>query len=250
MKKFVLIPEAKHRQMMTIDKRDVLQSIKQPEQREMLKRYQLAQNILHDPEPSHNDVKMDKYNELMHDFSMLHDLNSTVRPSKTHQQQPVVENQEDRKNDVSNDDIDANLVDVLPNNQQINAKKLLRLLRSQGSDLVSWKSNGDVSIHGQILPGTNIADLVSDIVRSTPSKIRSPQRALFLNTLAEASIPETLVKNKAALEQYRMLKKSKGDFTNEVSLPMVNQEQFLPTTWKRKKQETIDEDPIDWTAPM
>ena len=51
MKKFVLIPEAKHRQMMTIDKRDVLQSIKQPEQREMLKRYQLAQNILHDPEP-------------------------------------------------------------------------------------------------------------------------------------------------------------------------------------------------------
>ena len=80
---------------------------------------------------------------------------------------------------MSNDDIDANLVDVLPNNQQINAKKLLRLLRSQGSDLVSWKSNGDVSIHGQILPGTNIADLVSDIVRSTPSKIRSPQLALF-----------------------------------------------------------------------
>ena len=45
MKKFVLIPETKHRQMMKIDTRDVLQSIKQPEQREMLKRYQLAQNI-------------------------------------------------------------------------------------------------------------------------------------------------------------------------------------------------------------
>ena len=46
-----------------------------------------------------------------------------------------------------------------------------------------------------------------------------------------------------------MLKKSKGDFANEVSLPMVNQEQFLPTTRKRKKQPN-DEDPIDWTAPM
>ena len=42
----------------------------------------------------------------------------------------------------------------------------------------------------------------------------------------------------------------KCDFTNEVSLPMVNQEQLLPTTRKRKKQQTIDEDPIDWTAPM
>ena len=76
--------------MMTIDKRDVLQSIKQPEQREMLKRYQLAQNILHDPEHSHDDVKMDKYNkimhdfnEIMHDFSMPHNLKSTVRSLKT-----------------------------------------------------------------------------------------------------------------------------------------------------------------------
>ena len=48
-----------------------------------------------------------------------------------------MEKQEDEKNDVSNDDIDSNLVDVLPNSQQINAKKLLRLLRSQGSDLLS-----------------------------------------------------------------------------------------------------------------
>ena len=95
MKKFALIPEAKHGQMVTIDKRDVLQSIKQLKQREMLKRYQLAQNILHDPEHSHNDAKMDKYNEMMHDLSMLRDLNSTVRPSRTQQQQPAVEKQED-----------------------------------------------------------------------------------------------------------------------------------------------------------
>ena len=54
--------------MMTIDKRDVLQSIKQPEQRKILKRYQLAQIILQDPEHSHGDVKMNKYNEMMHDF--------------------------------------------------------------------------------------------------------------------------------------------------------------------------------------
>ena len=55
MKKFILVPEAKHRQMMKIDSRDVLQSIKQPEQREMLKRY-LAQNILHDNQRSNDDT--------------------------------------------------------------------------------------------------------------------------------------------------------------------------------------------------
>ena len=55
----------------------------------------------------------------------------------------------------------------------------------------------------------------------------------FFNTLSGANMPkkflgmpETFIKNKTALEQYRMLKKSKGDFTIEVSLQMVNQEHF------------------------
>ena len=73
MKKFVLLPEAKHRQMMKIDTRDVLQSIKQPEQREMLKRYELAQNILHDNQRLNDDTKMNEYRELMQDFSTLRD---------------------------------------------------------------------------------------------------------------------------------------------------------------------------------
>ena len=61
-KKFILIPEAKHRQMMasmssaaTASKnRDVLQSIQKPEQREMLKRYHLTQKIMEDARRSSN----------------------------------------------------------------------------------------------------------------------------------------------------------------------------------------------------
>ena len=41
---------------MKIDTHDVLQSIKQPEQREMLKRYQLAQNILQDNQRGNDDT--------------------------------------------------------------------------------------------------------------------------------------------------------------------------------------------------
>ena len=53
---------------MKIDTHDVLQSIKQPEQREMLKRYELAQNILHDNQRFNYDTKMNEYRELMQDF--------------------------------------------------------------------------------------------------------------------------------------------------------------------------------------
>ena len=47
-------------------KLDVLQSIKQPEQCEMLKRYNLAKDILKDP-----NVNMDEYQEAIGDFSVL-----------------------------------------------------------------------------------------------------------------------------------------------------------------------------------
>ena len=64
--KYMLVPESIYQQKMKIDTRDLMQSIKQPEQREMIQRYSLAQNILHGP-----NTDMDRYQEAMQDFSVL-----------------------------------------------------------------------------------------------------------------------------------------------------------------------------------
>ena len=74
--------------MMKIDTRDVLQSIKQAEQREMLKRYQLAQNILHYDQRINDDTKMNEYREMMQDFSMLCDQQGSVQEAR----QPIIKN--------------------------------------------------------------------------------------------------------------------------------------------------------------
>ena len=86
MKKFVLLPEEKHRQAVEAmnasktlteanNSRDVLQSIQKPEQREMLKRYRVAQNTLHDlgGDRVEDEQKMNEYREAMQDFSLLRD---------------------------------------------------------------------------------------------------------------------------------------------------------------------------------
>ena len=242
MKKFVLVPEAKHRQMMKIDSRDVLQSIKQPEQREMLKRYQLAHNILNDHQRLDDDTKMNEYREMMQDFSVLRDRQGHVQQA----QQPTVKNQqvqEDREK--KDDDIDAAVVDALPNSQKVNAKKLIRLLRSH--DVVSWTPQGDVSIRGQRLRGVNIVDLVGDVVRTTPSKSMPPQREQFLNALAQANVPETLVKNRMALEHYRAIKND-GAYQDNLEASTLDQDDVIPTT--RKRTQTTEEDVIDWNAPL
>ena len=120
-------------------------------------------------------------------------------------QQPTIKNQQvDEDREKKDDDIDSDVVDALPNNQKVNAKKLIRLLRSH--DIVSWTPQGDVSIRGKRLRGVNIVDLVGDVVRTTPSRSMPPQREQFLNALTEANVPETLVKNRMALEHYRAIK--------------------------------------------
>ena len=201
---YILAPKSVYQQKMKIDTADVLQSIKQPEQREMIKRYSLAQNMLRDP-----NVDMNEYREAIQDFSLLKDRQ--IRASLP--QPPPVKKQ--RENDE--DDIDESVIDTLPENQQVSAKKIMRVLRSHGNDLVSWTADGDVSIQGEPLKRVNFTDLLSGVVRSRPSKNIPPPYEKFLKALAEANIPESIIKNKTALNQYRAIKRDNEVFNNEVS---------------------------------
>ena len=63
--------------------------------------------------------------------------------------------------------------------------------------------------------GTNLVDLVNDVLQSSRSSIMSmPQRENFLTALADANVPEALIKNKTALKLYREIK---SDYDNDDS---------------------------------
>ena len=94
-------------------------------------------------------------------------------------------------------------VSLLPVKAQNNAKKLMKYLRDRSN--VTWKRGGEVSIDGVPLRGANITDLVSDVVHGTKLYSSSNLKP-FLNAMVKANIPETLVKNKTALENYRAIK--------------------------------------------
>ena len=185
--KYMLVPESLYQQKMKIDTRDLLQSIKQPEQREMIKRYSIAQNILQGP-----NTDMDRYEEAMQDFSVLKDR--VIGRQIT--EPPVAKKQ--RENDE--DDIDESAIDTLPKNQQVSAKKIMRVLHSHGGDFVSWTAD---NIYDEPLQRVNFTGLLSGVVLSRPLKNISPPYEKFLIALAEANIPESVIKNKMALNQYR-----------------------------------------------
>lgn len=157
----------------------------------MLKRYNLAQNVLRNA--PRTDASMAEYREAMDDFALLRDQVGRVTTS------PKCESMNDTK-DVLND-----AVNLLPASQKANAQKLMNMLRSH-DDVISWSPNGEVSIRGKRVPGTNVVDLVGDVLRPSTSKTIAPQREQFLSALADVNIPETVIKNKGALERYREIK--------------------------------------------
>ena len=218
MKKFVIIPEEKHRASMNAvqeSNREILQSIQQPVQREMLRRYQTAQGILRD-DSKQVDRKMNEYQEAMNEFALLRDR---VGQSQHFKQPKMVKKEYNsdtaRGNDDKeikpdealkkddDDDVDMESVSLLPVKAQNNAKKLMKYLRDRSN--VTWKRGGEVSIDGVPLRGANITDLVSDVVHGTKLYSSSNLKP-FLNAMVKANIPETLVKNKTALENYRAIK--------------------------------------------
>ena len=66
--------------------------------------------------------------------------------------------------EVDEDKINESVIDTLPEYQQVNAKKIMRVLRSHCGDLMSRPADGDVSIHGKPLRRVNVTNLLSRVV--------------------------------------------------------------------------------------
>ena len=85
-----------------------MQSIKHPEQREMIRRYRIAQNMLQG-----SNVNMNEYDEAFQDFSVL---KNRQRIASMPSSPPVKRQSEAEVNKNDDDDDDESLVDTLPEN--------------------------------------------------------------------------------------------------------------------------------------
>ena len=196
MKKMVLVPEAQFRQMQQSTLKNsnssLLSAVGRPVHQEMVKKFNFAQQILNDPtRPS--DAKISEYTDAMSEFATLRNKVKGV-PNL-----PSVTTATTNSNKVTND-----VVNTMPASLQSSAQRLMERME-ENKDVISWTPSGAVTINGEQLRGTHIADLVGDVVRATQTAM--PERDRFLRVLAELNTPEALIKNRAALRQYRLIRK-------------------------------------------
>jgi hypothetical protein len=85
------------------------------------------------------------------------------------------------------------------------AKTLLDML--ERSNLIHWNERGEISVHGQLVPGTNIVDLVNDVLKSR--KMNPPIGwEPFTHVLYEMNIPREYVGNPDRWTRIRQLQTS------------------------------------------
>ena len=202
-RKMLLVPESEFRRLKQTQEGNVtspstiLEEVKHPNERELVKKYTNIELMLQDPLKSDQE-KVAEHKEMMNDFGVLKD-----RVTVPHNFKREIESKE---RTIDDDSVMDETIELLPPTLQKQARQLLNRLRGR-TDLISWSKNGEVTIGGRRLAGSNITDLVGDVLRSRKSE--TPERARFLNVLAQANVPEEFVKNKSALSSYRKIKRTK-----------------------------------------
>ena len=91
---------------------------------------------------------------------------------------------------------------VLPPSVLNRSKALLEYLKDKGEGKISWSKKGKLMVNGRVVPGSNIIDLTSHVVRergSAPRKVQSPGApagfTTFSKILRELNVPKELVRN-------------------------------------------------------
>ncbi|KAK7576268.1 hypothetical protein V9T40_012554 [Parthenolecanium corni] len=99
---------------------------------------------------------------------------------------------------------DRDIISTYPASMQKNAERLLNWIKRSNAH-ISWDENGIVKIKGYVINGSNIIDLIGDLMR--PRKTANPPIGIstFIQTLRETNVPEELIGNKDRLQQVKRM---------------------------------------------
>ena len=173
-----------------------LTPIKNPVQTKLVKTMNEMSTILHD-DSIPEDVKASRFNNHLNDFSVFSD--KFVPPPTPHATPPETSM-------IPPVPIQHNVFSSLPKTFQGPAHILLNELKNF-PDWINWGKNNEVTINGEHLPGSNIVDLIGDVLRSRKTTLPPPHSSTFLEMLANLNVPEEFIKNKMRIIEFRSYKK-------------------------------------------
>jgi hypothetical protein len=142
-------------------------------------------SVLHREDLSESE-KAQLYGQTLQKFQLAHQKAVQPSPRVQQQEQPV-------QTETISETMHDRIIDSVPVTMRRKAKLLLQMLK--GHPNMSWNAQGNLEVQGKPIPGSNMIDLVNDVLRqrkgSTP---RGWQE--FSRGLKESNVPQEYVGNR------------------------------------------------------
>lgn len=99
------------------------------------------------------------------------------------------------KSDAKTSKLEKRVIESLPKTLQKRGGVLLDHIKDTTD--MTWNERGELIVKGQTLNGTNVSDLIHEILRSRKLGHKPEGWSIFANALKESNIPMDLIGNKA-----------------------------------------------------
>ena len=213
------------------------------EQRQRLETSPIMANITHKDTQMSNilqrddmtdDQKQKLYNANLERYLELRQQKDSQIPSVR-----VVGNKEEPEHQSQQQLPDAVILEPIPKTMRPRAMALLNRLKTR-PDLITWDKSGQVKIEGEIVPDSNISDLVSDAMRSRKGFNPTGSKEFF-QALSKMNVPKELARNQERWKQAGETSDVKGFTTPRAtasserfqSLLRSYEERDTPKQWRR-----------------
>ena len=117
----------------------------------------------------------------------------TLHKFKTVHQKALKETSLFPQSDPSSSKMNQLVIDSVPSTMKRKAQLLVSLLKTNPN--VSWEDDGTVKLYGKSIPGSNIIDLVNDVIRHRKGSEPTGWQA-FAEGLRDMNIPQDVIGNR------------------------------------------------------
>ena len=205
-------------------------------------------SILERPDISIHD-QLQLYNQILHRFLQMEKqkgkepLKITLSSSttdNTEEPSPTLGHKEaaaddDDDNGKTSATFEQELIETIPKTLKANAKFLINnLKRNKSKGIIDWNDAGEMIFRGELIPGSNMLDLIQDSLRSRKEFGDPTGVSKFLEGLAMMNTPESLIKNISRRRILRQVKQGGPIQASDSPPPVMSH----PTKSKGRKRKS------------
>jgi hypothetical protein len=175
--------------------------------------------------------KVQAYNQILQRF-LVH--------QQTHERTPIQVQLKSPPPEDNVDTVEEDVIASLPKSYQSKGQYLLTRLRNDPH--VQWNNRGEIILDGKMVSGSNLADLVNDILRNRKNAPDPVGWSEFANHLHKMNLPQEFIGHKARMR----FRRPPGEpwSPGELYINRGRERMTPPHTWSPQEPSTFQTTPV------